>query len=62
MLKGDGEVEYSYYIPLYIKDILVLADGSISLQRDDCVSLFFYDSAEAYFEKYKVDYNISQIR
>ena len=61
MLKDNGEVKYSYYTPLYIKDILVKADGSISLQCDDCVSLFFYDTAEDYTEKYEDDYDITKI-
>ena len=61
MLEDNGEVKYSYYTPLYIKDILVPTDGNISLQRDDCVSLFFYDSPDAYTEKYEYDYNITKI-
>ena len=61
MLDDNGEVQNVYYIPMYIKDILVQADGSISLQRDDCVSLFFYDSPEAYTEKYADDYDITEI-
>ena len=61
MLNNNGEVQNACYTPMYIKDILVQADGSISLQRDDCVSLFFYDSAEAYTDKYEGDYNITKI-
>ncbi len=61
MLEDSGEVRYSYYTPMYIKDILVSADGTISLHRDDCVSLFFYDSAEDYTNKYKDDYDITKI-
>ncbi len=62
MLKDNGEVRHTYYTPYYIKDILVQADGSISLQRDDCGSLFFYSSAEAYIEKYESNYNITKIQ
>ena len=61
MLENNGKVKFSYYTPLYIKDILVSSDGSISLQRDDCVSSFFFDSAEAYAEKYEENYNITKI-
>ena len=61
MLDDNGEVKNVYYTPMYIKDILVQADGSISLQRDDCVAPFFYDSEEAYTAKYEGDYNITQI-
>ena len=61
MLENNGEVKFSYYTPLYIKDILVSSDGSISLQRDDCVSSFFFDSAEAYTEKYEDNYDITKI-
>ena len=61
MLENNGEVKFSYYTPLYIKDILVSSDGSISLQRDDCISAFFFDSAEAYTEKYEENYDITKI-
>lgn len=61
MLGDNGEVKNVYYTPMYIKDILVQADGSISLHRDDCVAPFFYDSAEDYTEKYEADYDITKI-
>ena len=61
MLDDNGEVQNVYYIPVYIKDIVVQADGSISLQRDDCVVPTFYDSAEAYTDKYADNYDIAEI-
>jgi len=41
MLEDDGSVRFSYYIPLYITDILAAADGTVTISREDCVSLFF---------------------
>lgn len=61
MLEDDGSVRFSYYIPLYIKDIIAKADGTVAISRDDCVSLFFYDTAEGYLDKYENDYDITKI-
>ncbi len=61
MLDDNGEVQNVYYTPMYIKDIIVQADGRITLQRDDCVAPFSYSSAEAYTEKYADDYDITEI-
>ena len=61
MLDDNGEVRNVYYTPKYIKDIIVQVDGSISLQRDDCVAPVSYGSAEAYTEKYADDYDITEI-
>lgn len=61
MLDDNGEVMNVYYTPMYIKNIQVQADGRVSLQRDDCAALFFYDSAENYIEEYESNYAIRQI-
>ena len=61
MLEDDGSVRFSYYIPFYIKDIIAAADGTVTISREDCASPLFYDTAEDYIEKYKDDYDISQI-
>ena len=61
MLESDGSVRFSYYIPLYIKDIIAEADGTVTISREDCVSLFFYNTAEEYFNYYEGDYDISKI-
>ena len=61
MLEGNGDIRFSYYIPLYIKKILASADGTVTIKRDDCSSLFFYDTAEDYLESYEDKYDITQI-
>lgn len=61
MLEADGSVRFSYYIPLYLKDIIAEADGTVTISREDCVSLFFYNTAEEYFNYYEDDYDISKI-
>ena len=44
-----------------IKDIIAEADGTVTISREDCVSLFFYNTAEEYFNYYEGDYDISKI-
>lgn len=61
MLESDGSVRFSYYIPLYIKDIIAEADGTVTISREDCASPFFYNTAEGYLRYYEDDYNITQI-
>lgn len=61
MLEDDGSVRFAYYIPLYIKDIIAAADGTVTISREDCVSLFFYDTAEGYLDNYEDDYDIAKI-
>ena len=62
MLEDNGDIRFSYYIPFYVQDILVAADGSISIGRDDCSSsAFFYDTPESYLENYEYSCNIVQI-
>ena len=61
MLESDGSVRFSYYIPLYRRDIIAEADGTVTISREDCVSLFFYNTAEEYFNYYEGDYDISKI-
>ena len=61
MLEDDGSIRFSYYIPFYIKDIIADADGTVTINREDCASPIFYDTAEDYLENYEDKYDITKI-
>lgn len=61
MLDDNGDVRNSYYIPYYIENILVDTEGNISIQREDCLAPFFYDTAESYIGRFEDAYDITQI-